>query len=336
MTDPSAGQAQRQQLAAFLQQMLNERRGLRLRELEPLGNGWETDLLAVSIEFDAPDGVVDEQLVVRLYHGSGHQQHARREFQLMQRVRRLGVPVPRMIGLADPYSPFESSFIVMERIKGQDLRERLNGEPEEQIEHQLDRAAALLVRIHQLPWAQALPEAAPESTSAVLRGLRETVERFQMAEFRPHLNWLEQRQPRDHGNGPVLLHNDYHPENLLLQDGELIVIDWSFAAVGDYRMDLAWTVLLVGTMLGERYRRPMLHSYQRHAGRPVDSFEYFEALKLGMRVLTLLTWLEEATPIPIHRITPDAMRGDYKMHVLNPYRRLKQITGLELAAFERL
>ncbi len=55
-----------------------------------------------------------------------------------------------------------------------------------------------------------------------------------------------------------------------------------------------------------------------------------------MRMLTIATWLDEAVEIQIPRITKQAFRADYKVHVLNLYRRLKEITGLEIRTIEEL
>lgn len=336
MSEPQLSALQLDELSAYLRQILTDRPGLQVRRAEAIGAGWETDLYTLWIESGADQGARHEQLVLRLFHGSGAPQRADREFQLMRRLHRLGLPIPQVIHLAGSDSPLDSSFILMERIAGPTMRQQLAGASERQIQEALRRMAALLANIHRVAWQQALPEADPETPAAMLRQMQDMVERFRLDEFQPLLRWLEQRQHAVDSVHPALLHNDYHPDNLLVREGELVVIDWSFAGVGDFRLDLAWTVLLVGTMLGERYRQPTLRSYRQHRGTELDHFEYFEALKLGSRVLTLLTWLEQPVEIPIHRITPEAMRGDYKIHVLNPYRRLKQITGLELPTIERL
>lgn len=336
MSAPALGARERERLAALLAASLGPQPALRVDRLEPLGAGWETDLFVATVELAAQHGPAQRRLVLRLFHGADHPARARREFELMQRVRQLGVRVPEPLQLVDQDSPLGSSFIVMEHIPGSNLRQRLRGQSDDRILEALDHMAGLLAAIHRLPARQVLPEASPESPAALLPGMRQTVERYALDEFEPILRWLEQRQAPGSAEAPVLLHNDYHPENLLRRDGELVVIDWSFAGVGDYRLDLAWTLLLVGTMLGERYRDPLLSRYAARRGAPVVEFEYFEALKLAARVLTLLTWLHGSVEIPVHRITPEAMRGDYKVHVLNPYRRLKQIAGIELPSLEAL
>jgi hypothetical protein len=80
----------------------------------------------------------------------------------------------------------------------------------------------------------------------------------------------------------------------------------------------------------------MLEAYERAVGTPIENFEYFEAIKLTMRMITIATWLEEDVEIPVPRITKQALRGEYRVHLLNPYLRLKEITGIEIQLIEKV
>ena len=68
----------------------------------------------------------------------------------------------------------------------------------------------------------------------------------------------------------------------------------------------------------------------------MEYLEYFEAVKFSERMLTIATWLDESVVIPVKKITREAIRGEYKIHVLNVYARLKEVTGLELPTIENL
>jgi aminoglycoside phosphotransferase (APT) family kinase protein len=209
------------------------------------------------------------------------------------------------------------------------------------------------VKIHQAPWQKILDDAeafnlsAAEPTTYVraqLAEMRNKAARFHLDQFEPFFAWLEERieqgatQQLCVTQHLCVMHNDYHPGNLLMkgETNELVVVDWSFAEVGDYRLDLAWSVMLFAALVGLDYRQPMVRAYAEAAGKPVENFTYFEVLKLTMRMLTIATWLDESVEIPIKKITRAAIRGDYKVHVLNPYRRLKEITGLGLPIIEEL
>ena len=152
------------------------------------------------------------------------------------------------------------------------------------------------------------------------------------------MNWLEERVEQGASTEYCLMHNDYHPQNLMLssKDHQLTILDWSFVEIGDFRLELAWSALLFGVMFGEQYRLPLMEFYEEIRGRPIQHFKYFEVLKLTQRMLTIATWLDKSVTIPVPKITRDAIRGDYKIHVLNVYRRLKQILAYSLPTFENL
>ncbi len=113
-------------------------------------------------------------------------------------------------------------------------------------------------------------------------------------ELRRGLAWLEEHAVRVRDEDPAICHNDFHPLNLLVDDdGRLIVIDWSDAAIGDRHADVARTVTLLwfaqiaATSIVERLvlravrgfmRRRYLAAYQRHL--PVDPvrLRYWEAV----------------------------------------------------------
>ncbi|MCH7663081.1 MAG: phosphotransferase, partial [Chloroflexi bacterium] len=168
--------------------------------------------------------------------------------------------------------------------------------------------------------------------------MRTLIDQFALSEFEGHIHWLEDRLEHGATTHLSVIHNDYHPLNILLRakGGDLVIIDWSFAEVGDYRLDLAWSVMLLGVMVGEQYRDVLLASYEQLSGNQVVHFQYFEVLKFTQRMLTIATWLDDSVEIPVKKITKAAIHSEYKVHILNPYRRLKEITGLSLASIEAL
>jgi aminoglycoside phosphotransferase (APT) family kinase protein len=59
------------------------------------------------------------------------------------------------------------------------------------------------------------------------------------------LKWLAANREIVATEEPVILHNDFHPLNLMLaDDGEIYVLDWPDAALGDRHHDVARTLAL--------------------------------------------------------------------------------------------
>ena len=341
-TSAGLGDLAREKLAEFLGRQYPELDNPELLDLTEFGGGWETDLYHLKLAGTRNGETVPMELVLRLYKGTDSLEKARKEFSLMTGVTRFGIATPRVDALVEDRSILEHPFLVMEHIPGGTLEMFIRGEGPS---GWVDQSMRVLVRIHAIPWEELLPKPGgpfPNSEEplafirSILLEMDQTTDRYGLTDFDPTMDWLHERASLGAAAEPALVHNDFHPQNILLKQGEMVVIDWSFAEISDYRMDLAWSTLQFGVMAGDEHRSAMLEAYERAAGSPIENFEYFEALKFTMRMLTIATWLDEAVQIPVPGITRQAIRGDYKQHVLNPYRRLKQITGLEIRTIEEL
>ena len=337
LADPSQGR-----LREFLRRQYPELERLEILELDELVESWETDLFRVKLarkQNGVPETV---ELVLRLYKGNDPLEKAQKEFSLMKDMKHFGVATPRVDVLVTDRSILEHPFIVMEYIKGGTLEARIGNDG---VSHWLDSMMEVLVRIHAVPWSELIPEPAlpiPSSDEplAYVGGLLDemdlVIEQHSLVGFESSMSWLREREALGFSTQPVLIHNDYHAQNILLREGSLVVIDWSFAEIGDFRMDLAWSVLLFGVMAGGDHRVALKKAYERAADSHIENFEFFEALKFAMRMVTIGMWLDEDVAIPVAGITKQAIRTDYKVHVMNPYRRLKEITGLEIQVIEEL
>jgi len=336
------GDPARERLTEFLRRQYPELEGLKILELHEIGEGWETDLYLLTLTGTQNGEPAILERVLRLYAGSDPLEKAQKEFSLLKGVSRFGIAAPRVDAIVADLSILGDPFIVMEYVPGGTLEAGIQSDG---ITHWIEPMMDTLARIHSIPWVELIPEPEgplpkPDDPLAYLGGLLEemdhTIERYSLIDFKPTLGWLREREALGAATKPALIHNDYHPQNILLRDNSLVVIDWSFAEIGDFRMDLAWSTLLFGVMAGGDYRAAMLEAYEQAAGSHVENFTFFEALKFTMRMVTIGMWLDEAVEIPVAGITKQAIRSDYKVHVMNPYRRLKEITGLEIRTIEEL
>ena len=341
-TSAGLGDLASKRLTEFLSRQYPELHNPELSDLTEFSEGWETDLYSLRLSGTRNGKPSSLRLVLRLYKGSDALEKARKEFSLMQGVTRFGIATPKIEALVADRSILEHPFIVMEHIPGGTLDVRIGREG---VSGWLNPMMRLLVRIHAIPWEKLLPDPPgpfPSSgeplafVGSLLLEMDRTTDQYGLAGFGRTMDWLHERAALGAAAEPALVHNDFHPQNILLKQDEMVVIDWSFAEISDYRLDLAWSTLQFGVMAGDEHRSAMLKAYEHAAGSPIENFEYFEALKFTMRMLTIATWLDEAVEIPVPGITRQAIRGDYKQHVLNPYRRLKEITGLEIRTIEEL
>jgi len=231
------------------------------------------------------------------------------------------------------------AYLVMEKIEGTLARHSIG-------DKLLAQQAHIQAKLHQLG-IQALGEKllttmndplAASDLELLLNELEDQIEHHQLKGFVQLIGYLHEKLGRVQRGKPTLLHNDFHPENVIVQekDEALFVIDWGFANFGDARMDLVWTLLQIEHMHGKPERRKYLDYYEQASGNAISDLEFFEVLKLGQRLVTIATWLLPNFATPIKKIDAKAIRGDYKVHVLKVYARMKEILGSPIELFEKL
>ena len=318
---------------------------LRVFDRGEITEGWETQIHAFAARYEVDGQERSRELILRLFPGASGAGQAVKEFGVMERVGRWGVPTPRVDFVVTEKTPFGDPFIVMERVKGQSMADALEGAPEREGVRIVEAMVDPLVRLHEMPVTETFSwpgttteEEAVTFVSPDLGDMRMAVDQSGLHDFEPLLEWLEMGR-EEAGPGDIrFLHNDYHPLNIMVREdsGELIILDWSFAGLGDFRLDLAWSALLLGVTAGQRYRDVFIQRYEDISGRSAENFSYFEVLKLGARLITIALWLDEDAVIPIPKITKQSIRNQYKVHVLDVYDRVKEVTGLQVPLFEGL
>ena len=307
--------------------------------------GWETRIHSFTARYEVNGERINEELILRLFPGVNGSRQAAKEFDVMKRVAQRGVPTPRVDFAVTEKTPLGNPFIVMERVQGATLADALQRASGREAVRLVEAMVDPLVRLHQIPVDELFPSG-PEATTEdeftfvlpELTEMRSAVERYRIEGFEPLLLWLDKTRDEAEPGDICALHNDYHPLNIMVRkdSGELSVFDWSFSGSGDFRLDLAWSALLLGLMAGQRYRKVFIKRYEDISGRRAENFSYFEVLKLGARLITIALWLDEDVEIPVPKITKDSIRNEYKVHVLNVYDRVKEITRLEIPLFEGL
>jgi len=286
----------RRGLQAFYRSGEAGRRGPRVAAVQRLGSGFEADIFAFSLRSAAADGGEDQELVVRLAAGEGAGEKAAREFAALRRLRAAGYPVPEVFGLQlDGFLPGRP-MLVMERIRGVSLGAGCwSPVPAERRDAQA-LLWRLMARLHALAGGAILPDSplAPRSRDlqagveyelATLNALLGRLEGEAPASLRQVLAWLGARRASVAGAPLVVVHGDFHGNNVLLRaDGAPFVIDWSNVRLADYRSELAWTRLLTRAHAEPDGGAALLRQYERLAGRQVAQLEYFE-VAAGARLL---------------------------------------------------
>lgn len=295
--------------------------------------GWESEVYFFALNLP---GASPAEWVLRLYAG-GDVEKARREFDLLQRLRRVGYPVPEVYHLEPDAAPLGQPFIFMEKIEGQVLWPLLFDAPNRRARAEmLSLFAALYVQLHRLDWRAFSPSPAPHPVTGLLDSWQAYLALLPGDDFAPHWDWLRAKSAAIRSPRPALIHFDFHPNNILVRpDGSPAVIDWTGALLADPRYDLAWTLLLAEAYQGPAWRGRILRAYEQAAGQVMLDLDFFEVAACLRRLFSILVSQQRGAESM-------GMRPGAEANMLQPepirrvYHRLLAHTGQPAPAVESL
>ncbi len=322
-----------------LQMLYQEMWGLEVsvEDFEDVTVGWETQIVAFT--FKQSGEALD--LVARIYSGLSSGRKAEREFNIMHHLASAGYPVPRVYSYEAEAGTLEAPFIVMERIRGGTLWDVFFSTPVEKRKEVLAVNSRLMAQLHEVSPAKVLPGFSRVKTrhhvlSRIEAETGEVTTYGLNSAFSPLVTWL-QKNIREVIESPLcLIHQDFHPRNVLLRpDGSPVVIDWSTCVVGDFREDLCWTALLAGSFIDEPLKAAVYESYSDVSSRELADLPYFEALaglrRLADAAVTVKAGAEARGMRPETKKEIEGNRPHYKKII----KWIEDLTEIELTELSR-
>jgi aminoglycoside phosphotransferase (APT) family kinase protein len=278
-------------------------------------------------------------LILRIYPGQGALTKAQREYRGMQILYSAGFPVPQLIALEAAL--FDQPCVIMERIPGRTLLQVMEIAPDAERAEHMTRFCELFARLHQADWRPLAvqPERYDDANAAnqmLIERYRGNVTTTGMTCMLPVLDWAAAQTSALVCTQPSIVHQDFHPDNVLWTGHDLIVIDWTAIAVYDRRIDLAWTLLLAGSFMGAAVRAQILRLYENAARTMIHDIEIFEALASVRRFNDL--WQTVRKGGASWGLRPEALVAmrTQAPYYQQQYARLQTITGLRITDLEEL
>jgi aminoglycoside phosphotransferase (APT) family kinase protein len=328
-------------LAEYYNRSYPNRVNQTVSEVEDITSGWETELYAFRVEFEEGGRLITEERVARLYTGKYAAGKAAKEFEVMSRLSEAGYPVPDVYNLDTEGAALGKPFVIMERIKGGTVEDALRDCGEAERERLLGVLLELFVDLHNLDAKKVFPGNEIRTTAGYVEGViyryRRGIVDSGIPWMEPLIDWLYARRAAITPYGVSVLHRDFHPLNVMLrEDGSPAVIDWGACSVGDYRYDLAWTMLLSSTFGDPASRDIILDGYRAVSLREVEDIEFFEVMAILRRLTDLTVSLRSGAEEMGMRSGAVEMMRAAKGHIQGVYDLLIARTGLRLPEFEEL
>lgn len=255
-----------------------------ISDIADIEGGLSNYMYSFRLEYDEGTGRCSENLILRV---GKDEASLRREFLALKKLYPTSIPVPKVHDMGKAIPGF--SFIIMEKIEGQVMFNAMDQMTEAEREELWKQFSRMLADINTLDWRSIgfdflyPPEGEYGYINGQISALREWCKGLEIHRLIPILDWLEaNKQPSDHY---VLLHSDYHPGNVLVNEGKIAaVVDWESVAIGDAAYDVCWPPLFLRAInLPDEERsiatEMFLGSYREMTGRELRNFDFYLIVK---------------------------------------------------------
>jgi aminoglycoside phosphotransferase (APT) family kinase protein len=277
-----------------------------------LTGGFWAELMAFSLA-DPPEGWSGE-MVARLMPDPDV---ARKETIVQAAVAGAGFPTPAVRAAGGPAVGLGRAFMIMDKVAGRSLLSGLDGITA--LTHSTilfrrvpDSLAATMARLHSLdpePVRSQLETAGDVggSVGRMLEAQRAMATHYGRADLAEAAQWLADH--RAVSAPDVICHGDLHPFNLLVDGGQVTVLDWSSALIGPRAHDVAFTSLLLAEpplvvpgwlrpvvrFVGRRLARRFIRCYRRYSGGTASAAElrWHQALVCLRALVEVSGWAYE-------------------------------------------
>jgi aminoglycoside phosphotransferase (APT) family kinase protein len=198
-----------------------------------------------------------------------------------------------------------------------------------------------LARLHQLDWRlfsdnpHKYEEDPTRFIDETISHYRSLYTKYNLEGFIQLVDWLDKHK-HEINIWPAVIHQDFHANNVFLcSDDQLFVIDWTQFAVSDYRIDLCWTLMIMGDFGNPDWGNQILKAYTSSNG-PIDHFDYFHVI-VGMKLLasTVISFTFSPEELGLRSETAQVTKeqGSIYKQLAN---RMRTITGVTVPELENM
>jgi aminoglycoside phosphotransferase (APT) family kinase protein len=311
--------------------------GAQVMDFRFLTSGYESDVFTF---INQPAKGDPKPLILRVFPGENVTTKQVQEVRGLHLLQQAGFPVAAVLGYETDPAILGKPFTIMEKLEGKAIWPLLYQYPRAQADILLDRFSALLVRLHQLDWRPFTPQPDRyEANPALLldedlADSRQWFQRFGIPGFEQITDWLEAHKSEITMQLAVI-HLDFHANNVFLcDDDRLAVIDWTQIGVGDYRVDLCWTLLIMGDYGQPHWRERILQIYCQEARHPIEGLDYFMVIADTRNLAS--TIISSQTNLAVLGLNP-VKSGSLEQQVSSirkMYWRIQQTTGVAIPEVE--
>ena len=335
-----------EKLEKYLSKIYLNYEHVNVSDLQSLAKGWETELFSFKFTYEKERKKFEEQLILRMYPGTNRKEKTEWEYKVLTALFNAGYPVPKTHIIELNEEVLEKPFIIMDRIKGEDMGKLFLAAVEENDQETILSIIKLLcklfVKLHNIEW-QALPLEIKDvgalnpyyfiDRKILVYG--KMINQSEFHELQPILDWLIERKNDAYSKKISVIHRDFHPHNIIVtEEREAFVVDWPSCSIGDYREDLGWSLLLTYAYTNKEIRDMILEYYEKEKGSKVENIDYFEILAILRRFSDIMNIFRFGTKKAGMREEAIKQIKETTYHMKRILDLLKEKTGIKVPKLE--
>lgn len=326
-------------LTVFLSEKFLEYQKVEIFDLERILGGMETEIHSFTCKYLESGKKNHLKLIIRIYHSEHGFKYAIEEFEALHKLKMVNYPVPNVYFKETSSKYLGKPFLIIEFIEGVLMGDKMlkSGENRDfrTLQILIDQFSKLFVNLHRIDWRKLVNDKDqylqnPKARIMDLINWHENqIKNYEMNSLLPIVDWLKNRMnsisfPKE---SLSLVHVDFHPQNIILNDTQPCVIDWHGIIIRDYRTDLGQTSLLIETYGTKEIRDAIFDSYEKQSEK-IENIPFFEVLAALIR---FYEYFEATTTNKRNKMTSERVRmiGEDTKAIKKVYQFLKERTGRE-------
>lgn len=311
----------------------------RITDFDFFTSGFESEIFSFGLQLADS---LQKYYILRLFSGDGAAKKLVREARGLYLLKEAGFPVPALFMQETDPRILGSPFEIIEKLEGQVLWPILASAKPDHEKQLLSRFGILLAQLHKLDW-RLFTDTPDEYHNNPALLLDQVISQYQtlythynLKGFVQIVEWLNTHK-NDISIRPAVVHQDFHANNILLGSNDrCFVIDWTQFGVSDYRIDLCWTLLIMGDLGKATWRAPILDAYAAHFNTPIEHLDYFNAI-VYMKLLasTVISFTFNPQELGLRSETLTLTREQLLIYK-QLSQRLRNITGLTIPELDNV
>ncbi len=246
-----------------------------------LASGFESEIYTFCLQLSQS---TRKNYILRLFTGEGATEKLIREARGLSLLEKAAYPVPRLLLQEPDPGIFSKPFEIIDKLEGQALWSILASAESQRVSQLLSRFGLLLAQLHKLDWRSFIANPDPVEKNPLLlleeiiSHYRALYTKYNLEGFLQIIDWLDAHK-HEISVRPSVVHQDFHANNVFLcSNDQLFVIDWTQFTVSDYRIDLCWTLLIMGDLGNADWGKQIFNTYASEFNVPTEHLDYFNII----------------------------------------------------------